>query len=292
MINALTRAAKLGTLLAVAIFATAAGAQAPSQAQRDAIKSQCRGDYMAHCSSVPPGGAESLQCLQKNMSSLSAGCASAVKAVEPPRRAQGGDGSRSCAREGVRAGGRQDGVGTCRADHGQARRPDGGAEGRRDSCASAAAKRCADFRDPQRLPLGLSKGLRRGPDRRRACAAMSGKEQGKVVGGLWTGGQRGKRRHCRAGGKRRNRGCAGGDRCAGGACRDRAAADAAARGVAGRPLGLRRRRPLDLRQRRAWRRPHRAVPRNQCGIAVAGLQGSARAIRSAIAPRTFRSQTH
>jgi hypothetical protein len=84
MINALTRAAKLGTLLAVTIFATAAGAQTPSQAQRDAIKSQCRGDYMAHCSSVPPGGAESLQCLQKNMSSLSAGCAGAVKAVQPP----------------------------------------------------------------------------------------------------------------------------------------------------------------------------------------------------------------
>jgi hypothetical protein len=84
MISALTRAAKLGTLLAVAIFATAAGAQAPSQAQRDAIKSQCRSDYIAHCSSVPPGGAESLQCLQKNMSSLSASCASAVKAVEPP----------------------------------------------------------------------------------------------------------------------------------------------------------------------------------------------------------------
>jgi hypothetical protein len=84
MINALTRAAKLGTLLAVTIFATAAGAQAPSQAQRDAIKSQCRGDYMAHCSSVPPGGAASLQCLQKNMASLSAACAGAVKAVEAP----------------------------------------------------------------------------------------------------------------------------------------------------------------------------------------------------------------
>ena len=84
MINALTRAAKLGALLAVAIFATAAGAQAPSQAQRDAIKSQCRSDYMAHCSSVPPGGAESLQCLQKNMSSLSASCKSAVQAVEAP----------------------------------------------------------------------------------------------------------------------------------------------------------------------------------------------------------------
>src|SRR6478609_296260 len=84
MLNALTRAAKLGTLLAVAIFATAAGAQAPSQAQRDAIKAQCRSDYMAHCSSVPPGGEASLQCLQKNMSSLSSSCQSAVRAVEAP----------------------------------------------------------------------------------------------------------------------------------------------------------------------------------------------------------------
>ena len=38
---------------------------------------------MAHCSSVPPGGMESLQCLQKNMSSLAPGCQAAVKAVEP-----------------------------------------------------------------------------------------------------------------------------------------------------------------------------------------------------------------
>jgi hypothetical protein len=39
---------------------------------------------MAHCSSVPPGGLESLQCLQKNMSSLSGSCKSAVNAVEAP----------------------------------------------------------------------------------------------------------------------------------------------------------------------------------------------------------------
>src|SRR6266536_3206756 len=86
MINTLTRARKLGPLLAATIFATAAPAlaQAPSQAQRDAIKSQCRSDYMAHCSSVPPGGEASLQCLQKNMSSLSAGCRGAVRAVEAP----------------------------------------------------------------------------------------------------------------------------------------------------------------------------------------------------------------
>ena len=44
----------------------------------------CRSDYIAHCSSVPPGGMASLQCLQKNMSSLAPGCQSAVRAVEAP----------------------------------------------------------------------------------------------------------------------------------------------------------------------------------------------------------------
>ena len=90
MINTLKRATKLAPWLSVAaILATAAPAfaQAPSQAQRDAIKSQCRSDYMAHCSSVPPGGEASLQCLQKNMSSLSSNCQSAVRAVEAPAAA-------------------------------------------------------------------------------------------------------------------------------------------------------------------------------------------------------------
>jgi uncharacterized protein (DUF2147 family) len=90
MINTLKRATKLAPWLSVAaILATAAPAlaQAPSQAQRDAIKSQCRSDYMAHCSSVPPGGEASLQCLQKNMSSLSSSCQSAVRAVEIPAAA-------------------------------------------------------------------------------------------------------------------------------------------------------------------------------------------------------------
>ena len=90
MINTLKRATKLAPWLSVAaILATAAPAlaQAPSQAQRDTIKSQCRSDYMAHCSSVPPGGEASLQCLQKNMSSLSSSCQSAVRAVEAPAAA-------------------------------------------------------------------------------------------------------------------------------------------------------------------------------------------------------------
>jgi cysteine rich repeat protein len=84
MIRTLKRACGRAVPFSVVLFATAALAQAPSEAQREAIKSQCRSDYMAHCSSIPPGGEASLQCLQKNMSSLSAGCAGAVRAVEAP----------------------------------------------------------------------------------------------------------------------------------------------------------------------------------------------------------------
>jgi len=90
MINTLKRASKLAPWLSVAAILATAGpalAQAPSQAQRDAIKSQCRSDYIAHCSSVPPGGEASLQCLQKNMSGLSSNCQSAVRAVEAPAAA-------------------------------------------------------------------------------------------------------------------------------------------------------------------------------------------------------------
>src|ERR1700709_71202 len=94
MINTLTRAAMLGAVMTAAIFASAAPAfaQAPTQAQRDAIKSQCRSDYMAHCSSIPPGGEASLQCLQKNMSSLSAGCPRAVAAGAAPAGPKAGGG--------------------------------------------------------------------------------------------------------------------------------------------------------------------------------------------------------
>jgi hypothetical protein len=86
MINTLKRAATLWASMATVIFTglTPAFSQAPTDAQRSAIRSECRSDYQAHCASVPPGGADSLQCLQKNMSSLSSGCQTAVRAVEPP----------------------------------------------------------------------------------------------------------------------------------------------------------------------------------------------------------------
>ena len=86
MINTLKRAATLWASMATVIFTglTPAFSQAPTDAQRSAIRSECRSDYQAHCASVPPGGADSLQCLQKNMSSLSSGCQTVVRAVEPP----------------------------------------------------------------------------------------------------------------------------------------------------------------------------------------------------------------
>lgn len=74
-----------------------AGAQRPSQAQTDAIRQSCRGDYQAHCAGVPTGGSAALQCLQRNLASLSPPCQTAVSATEgggapnPPSTAsQGG----------------------------------------------------------------------------------------------------------------------------------------------------------------------------------------------------------
>jgi hypothetical protein len=88
MIKTLRLVAARGAMLAGAIAISASAfAQAPTDAQREAIRSACRSDYMAHCSSVPPGGLESLQCLQKNMSSLSGSCKSAVSAVDAPSAA-------------------------------------------------------------------------------------------------------------------------------------------------------------------------------------------------------------
>lgn len=85
MFNRLKHASARMALLAAALFATATGAiaQSPTEAQKSAIRSACRSDFMAHCSSVTPGGVEAVQCLAKNMSSLSAGCQTAVRAVEP-----------------------------------------------------------------------------------------------------------------------------------------------------------------------------------------------------------------
>jgi hypothetical protein len=85
MINIMGRAAVRWMVVALmSVVAAPAVAQAPSEAQREAIKTDCRNDYIAHCSSIPPGGEASLQCLAKNMSSLSPSCQAAVRAAQAP----------------------------------------------------------------------------------------------------------------------------------------------------------------------------------------------------------------
>ena len=68
---------------AIAAFTAAASAQ-PTSAQQSAIRSNCRSDFMSHCSGVTPGGKDALACLQKTVASLSSGCQTAVRATLPP----------------------------------------------------------------------------------------------------------------------------------------------------------------------------------------------------------------
>src|SRR3954468_9152476 len=70
--------------LAAGMAALPAAAQQPSHAEKDAIRSNCRSDFMSKCSSVTPGGIEALQCLKKNEASLSGGCHAAVTAIKLP----------------------------------------------------------------------------------------------------------------------------------------------------------------------------------------------------------------
>ncbi|WP_316177784.1 hypothetical protein [Bradyrhizobium sp. SZCCHNRI1009] len=86
MINCFKRLLVLGMAAAAGLAATQALAQ--SDAQRNAIKSACRSDYMSKCASVPPGGAAAFQCLQKNIAGLSSACQTAVKALEPASEAR------------------------------------------------------------------------------------------------------------------------------------------------------------------------------------------------------------
>jgi Cysteine rich repeat len=54
-----------------------------SDAQRSAIKSACRGDYMNVCASVPTGTQASLQCLVQHSQDVSAGCRTALAPAMP-----------------------------------------------------------------------------------------------------------------------------------------------------------------------------------------------------------------
>jgi hypothetical protein len=68
--------------LQLLLAAGSANAQ-PTAEQQNALRNNCRSDFMSNCSGVQPGGAEALQCLQRNVAKLSPGCQSAVNALSP-----------------------------------------------------------------------------------------------------------------------------------------------------------------------------------------------------------------
>jgi hypothetical protein len=73
--------AALGVSLLLGVNAAPALAQQPSQEQIAAIRQSCRSDYIEHCSSVPTGGAASLNCLRQNEAHLTPACRQAVAVI-------------------------------------------------------------------------------------------------------------------------------------------------------------------------------------------------------------------
>jgi hypothetical protein len=69
-------------LVAALASFSASAAEMPTDAQKEAIRSDCRDDFIKNCSGVEPGGLPALQCLEKNTASLSDACQAAVKPVQ------------------------------------------------------------------------------------------------------------------------------------------------------------------------------------------------------------------
>jgi hypothetical protein len=76
----------LASIFAICVAPGLAGAQQPTDAQRNAVRSACRSDFIAQCSGVTPGGMEALNCLQKHDASLSKACRDAISALEGPKK--------------------------------------------------------------------------------------------------------------------------------------------------------------------------------------------------------------
>ncbi len=301
MIDTSTRAAMIWASLAAATFMSASPAfsQAPSDAQRAAIKSQCRSDYMAHCSSVPPGGMASLQCLQKNMAGLSSGCQTAVRAVEAPSETKAEPAAEP--KETVKE--------TAKETVKETAAPE---EETKSEPAAAAAPVKSAAEPVAAAPKAAASSTAKKPSSAQVAAIRSAcrADYPKVCAGVPTGGApalqclaknkskvsagcqqavaavsgsacAGRRRCCsRDRGDREPHGCApsnGAGRAAPGI-----AADAAARGAVRAALRLRRRRARALRRCRSRRRPDPGMPDRAIGLALPRLPGRAVPVRRAI----------
>lgn len=113
-------------LAAASMLSAIADAQAsPTQAQQQAIRSSCQGDYRTYCASVPTGGAAALQCLEKNIASLSSACQQAVKAATGGTASTSGGSGGSTATDGsaTTSGGNGDGTAPQAGSGGQSKAP-------------------------------------------------------------------------------------------------------------------------------------------------------------------------
>ncbi|HEX9905443.1 MAG TPA: hypothetical protein VGA77_10810 [Propylenella sp.] len=61
---------------------TAFGQSQPSDAEKQKVRVDCRGDFIRNCAGVTPGGVDALNCLVAHMSSLSDACAADINAIE------------------------------------------------------------------------------------------------------------------------------------------------------------------------------------------------------------------
>jgi hypothetical protein len=144
------RPMRMLALLLLPMLATGALAQGLSDAQRSAIKSACRSDYMQVCSSVPTGTQASLQCLVEHSAQVSSGCQSALAPAMPPAAASAPAGSGATSATAATPAAASASASPAPAMHASPR-----AEARvlRNSCGADFQKLCAG------VPLGGGRGI-------------------------------------------------------------------------------------------------------------------------------------
>ena len=179
---------------ALLILVGPAFSQAPTEAQRSAIRSECRSDYMAHCSECAAGRhglaampakehVEPVVGLPKRGSRRgSAEPKAEAKPESKPKQSPKQNPSKARGEAGIKTRSRAGrGVGHAHRETSRSH-----PEGHGERAVEKAQQRAGGC-DPQRLPLGLHGALRQRTDRRRRRAELSPAEQIKAVGELPAG---------------------------------------------------------------------------------------------------------
>jgi hypothetical protein len=73
-------------LLGIARAEPASALERMSDAHQNALRANCKWDYMSNCMMADPSSGEAFQCLRRNLPKLSPACQKAVRAVPPPKK--------------------------------------------------------------------------------------------------------------------------------------------------------------------------------------------------------------